>query len=515
MEPYSAGWLSVLPPIIAITLAIRTKEVYSSLLTGILVGTAIHATGSGDGNILIGTVETAFKTMVAKFDLNIVMFCSMLGGLIYVISLSGGAHAYGRWAIKRIRGRRSALASTSLLGGFIFIDDYFNCLTVGTVMRPITDAHKISRAKLAYIIDSTAAPVCIIAPISSWAVAVGSNLRGTGAFESEMAAFMATIPWNFYALLCIFLVLLVSLWDLDFGAMRHAERMAREGKDATRQATGTENGLSNFKSAGTVWDMLIPILALIVFSSLALLYVGGYWGKDPQYHSIAAAFGHTEAGPALVLGSFGALVTAFVLFVGRGLLSIGEFMDGMLQGIKAMLPANLILVLAWTISGVCRDLLQTQAFIGSLAGDAIFLGRLLPAFVFVLAGFLSFSTGTAWGTFGILIPIVVTVAQAINPGSELVNISLSATLAGSVFGDHCSPISDTTVLSSASANCTHIDHVSTQLTYAILTAACSLGGYLVAGITYSLPLSLAVATLLLLACVGVLHSGRDEDVRKD
>ena len=509
MDPYNAGWLSILPPVIAVVLALKTKEVYSSLLVGILTGTCIYTVGMGHGNVVVGSVEVAFKTMVTKFDLNIVMFCSLLGALVYVIALAGGAHAYGKWATSRIKGRRSAMFSTSLLGAFIFIDDYFNCLTVGTVMRPITDARKISRAKLAYIIDSTAAPVCIIAPISSWAAAVGSNLKATTAFDNELAAFTAMIPWNFYALLCLFLVILVSLTRLDFGPMLAAERRALQGNDSTVQRSGKDETLAA-NDRGTVWDMLVPIISLIVFATLALLYVGGYWGEDAKYHSIGAAFGNTEAGPALVLGSFGALVVAFAMFVGRGLLSLKSFMEGMLRGVQAMVPANLILVLAWGISGVCRDLLQTPQFISTLVSpDTAFVGTMLPAVIFIIAGLLSFSTGTAWGTFGIMIPIVVSVAQSIDPaaGSPLVVISLSATLAGSVFGDHCSPISDTTVLSSAGSGCIHIEHVSTQLPYALLTAASALIGYIVAGLTDNWALSLGAALLVLFSVLCVLHFG--------
>ena len=507
MDPYNAGWLSILPPVIAVALALKTKEVYSSLFVGILTGTCIYTLGTDHGNVIVGSVEVAFKTMVSKFDLNIVMFCSLLGALVFVISLAGGARAYGKWATSRIKGRRSAMLSTSLLGSFIFIDDYFNCLTVGTVMRPITDARKISRAKLAYIIDSTAAPVCIIAPISSWAAAVGSNLKATNAFDNELAAFTAMIPWNFYALLCLVLVVLVSLTRLDFGPMLRAEERALQGKDTTMLRHDKEATLA-VNDKGTVWDMLVPIVALIVFATLALLYVGGYWGNDAKYHTLGAAFGNTEAGPSLVMGSFGALLVALAMFVGRGLLSLKTFMEGVLRGVQAMIPANLILVLAWGISGICRDLLQTPQFISSLVNaNTAFAGALLPAVIFIIAGFLSFSTGTAWGTFGILIPIVVPVAQAFDPtvGSPLIVIALSATLAGSVFGDHCSPISDTTVLSSAGSGCVHIEHVSTQLPYALLTAACALTGYIVAGLTYSLICSLGTALLLLIALTTLLH----------
>lgn len=504
MEPYFAGALSIAPPVIAVVLALITKEVFSSLMIGILSGTLIYSIGIGVDNTIVSTVETAFNLMVTKVDFNIIIFCSLLGALVYVISMAGGSRAYGQWATQKIKGKKSALLSTSALGAFIFIDDYFNCLTVGTVMRPVTDKYKISRAKLAYIIDSTAAPICIIAPISSWAAAVGSNLKSTGAFESEIEAFVATIPWNFYALISLALVIIVALTKFDIGAMRKAELAAERG-DINAV---TENKHENIEvcANGGVLDMIIPIIALIIFSTLALLYVGGYFGDDPAYHSLGAAFGNTSAGPALVLGSFAALVVAFIQFVGRRLLNLKLFMQGVLRGVQAMIPANMILVLAWTISGVCRDLLQTPEFISTLVqDDAGFAGNLLPAIIFIIAGFLSFSTGTAWGTFGILIPIVVIIAQTIDSTGNLTVIALSATLAGSVFGDHCSPISDTTILSSAGAGCVHIEHVSTQLPYAILVACCALCGYIVAGLTQNLFLSLAAGFIALFVVVFVLN----------
>ncbi len=505
MEPYYAGALSVVPPIIAVVLALLTKEVFSSLILGILTGTLIYTVGMGSDMVVVKTVETAFTMMVNKVDFNIIIFCSLLGSLVYVISMAGGSRAYGAWASKKIKGRKSALLSTSALGAFIFIDDYFNCLTVGTVMKPVTDTYKISRSKLAYIIDSTAAPVCIIAPISSWAAAVGSNLKGTGAFESEMGAFISTIPWNFYALICIAMVILVALVNLDFGPMRRAEIEAAKD-NGQKQDVQEDSDDIVIHAQGGVLDMVIPILSLILFATLSLLYCGGYFGDDPAYHTIGAAFGNTSAGPALVLGSFAALVVAFIQFVGRKLLSLKVFMQGVLKGVQAMIPANMILVLAWCISGVCRDLLQTPVFITTLVqNDAGAVGIFLPAIIFAIAGFLSFSTGTAWGTFGILIPIVVPLAQAVDPDGAIVVITLSATLAGSVFGDHCSPISDTTILSSAGAGCVHMDHVSTQLPYACVVAGSAFIGYLVAGFTESLALSLICAFGVMIGVTSFLH----------
>lgn len=503
MDPYYAGWLSIVPPVLAIVLALITKEVFSSLLLGILSGTLIYSIGTEANDVLIRTIDVTFQTMSDKVDFNIILFCSLLGALVYVISLAGGTKAYGVWATKRIKSRKAAMLSTGGLGASIFIDDYFNCLTVGTVMRPVTDTYKISRAKLAYIIDSTAAPICIIAPISSWAAAVGSNLKATGAFDSDFAAFVSTIPYNFYAILALTMVFLVCIGNLDFGPMYKAEKQAKE--EGIIEDGEAQNHQLNASKNGTIYDMLIPIVSLIVFATLSLLYSGGYFGDDPEYHTLGAAFGNCSAAPSLVWGSFGALTVAFFLFIPRRLLTLHAFMDGAVEGMKAMLPANMILVLAWTISGVCRNLLQTPEFVKTLfEADGGATAGFLPAFIFIVAGFLSFSTGTAWGTFGILIPIVVPVAQAINP--EIITVCLSATLAGSVFGDHCSPISDTTILSSAGAGCNHVQHVSTQLGYAIIVASCSLVGYIIAGFTdANIWLSLGGALLTLIVTVYLLH----------
>lgn len=502
VEPFYAGWLSLLPPVIAITLALLTKEVISSLLIGILTGTFIYSAGMHTSSLFAGTVESAFNVMSNKVDFNILVFCTLLGALVYVISMAGGTRAYGNWATRKIKSRKAALLSTGGLGAFIFIDDYFNCLTVGTVMKPVTDSYNISRAKLAYIIDATAAPICIIAPISSWAAAVGSNLKTTGAFTSDFSAFVSTIPYNFYALLSLVMVSMICLLNADFGPMRRAELRAQKGDLGAVDVP--QAGAFQAAEKGKVWDMLVPIGSLIVFAVVGLLYDGGYWGADPAYHTMAAAFGNCTAAKALVWASFGALVVSFLLFVPRGLLSFRTFMDGSVEGMKAMLPANIILVLAWTISGVCRDLLQTPVFVQTLVSDGNVSGGLLPAVVFLIAGFLSFSTGTAWGTFGILIPIVVPVAQAVDP--DLLVVTLSATLAGSVFGDHCSPISDTTILSSAGAGCSHIEHVSTQLGYACIVAFCCFVGYVIAGFTKAnLAWSLGGALAALFASVFIMH----------
>lgn len=503
MEPYAAEWWSIVPPIVAIGLALLTKEVFSSLLVGIFTGTLIYAVGT-DGHMLMSTMETAFSMMAKKVDFNILIFCSLLGALVYLISLSGGTVAYGRASTRIIKGRRSSLLATSGLGVAIFIDDYFNCLTVGTVMRPITDFYKVSRAKLAYIIDSTAAPICIIAPISSWAAAVGSSLKDTGAFDSELGAFVSTIPWNFYAILSLVMVVFICSTSLDFGPMRRAEIRAAKGEAKAEEDTSGETELK-YNPRGTTWDMLIPLGALILFAVLALMYTGGYWGDDAKYHTFAAAIGNSSASLSLVFASFGALIVALLMYVPRRLMTFSDFTSGSIEGMKLMLPANIILILAWTLSGVCRDLLSAPQFMQQVVTSSGMGAMFLPVIVFTIAAFLAFSMGTAWGTFGILIPIVVPIIQALDP--NLTVVVLSATLAGSVFGDHCSPISDTTILSSAGSKCSHIEHVSTQIPYALLVAVSAGLGYLVAGISGgNLWMSLGTSLIVLIGAIVGLHA---------
>jgi len=473
MEAVQAGWLSILPPIIAIILAIITKDVVFSLLLGALSGTFIYSLLTGM-NPLIGPIEVMFKATMENIDVYIILFICLLGALVQVIANSGASAAYGRWGSRTLKSRRSTLLATSVLGVLIFIDDYFNCLTVGTVMRPLSDRQKISRAKLAYIIDSTAAPVCILAPISSWAAAVGSNLRGTGAFTSDFSAFCATIPYNLYALLTIAMVVYLSVRGRDFGPMGKQERLARELE--YREEVVLDSDQSN----GRVSDMIVPILALIVLTIAGMLYNGGFFGGD--YHmDIIGALGNCSAAEALTWGGLCALILAFLMFVPRKLMSFQKFMEGVTEGMKNMVPSCAILILAWTISGVCRDQLLTAEYIRDLMAASSIPGFLLPVIIFVVAAFLSFSIGTAWGTFGILIPIVIPVATALSP--NLLIVALSATLSGSVFGDHCSPISDTTILSSTGAGCDHMLHVSTQLPYALCSAGCAALGYIASGLT--------------------------------
>ena len=514
MEPFNAGWLSLLPPCITIILALRTKEIVSSLFVGILSGALIYCIGTDSGHYLLKTIEITFQLIVSEVDFNIIVFGSLLGALIYLVAMTGGARAYAQWASRRIRSKRSALLATTGLGVFMFIDDYFNCLTVGTVMQPVTDRFRVSRAKLAYIIDTTAAPVCILAPLSSWAVGVGGNIKTTGVFQSDFAAFIAAIPWNFYAIFSLIIAVLVSWGGFDFGPMSRSEARAEAGSAPSGQGEPARQDTAPEAVRGRMADMLLPIGSLIVFAVLALLYTGGYWGDDPARHSFAAALGNCDAARALVLASFGALAVAFLLFVPRGVLTLAQFVEGAMEGVKAMLPCVVVLVLAWAMGGLCRELLQTPQYIADMIGTGRAMAFALPVIFFGLAGFLSFSTGTSWGTFGILIPIAVPVVQAIDP--SLVLVSLSAVLAGSVFGDHSSPISDTTILSSANAGCPLIDHVSTQMPYATVAFVGSAAGYLVAGLSGGLLIpSFAAGLLVTVFCLVVLRGGRRAVTSRD
>lgn len=501
MEAINVGIWSILPPLIAIVLVLLTKEVISSLIIGILSGTLIYALNVGGG--IAKMLDVTMSLMFGKMGDNasMLLFLALLGALVAVVTKAGGSKAYGDWATKRITSRKGALLSTSALGVLIFVDDYFNCLTVGTVMRPVTDKHRISRAKLAYIIDATAAPICIIAPISSWAASVISQMEGTGL--NGMQAFIQSIPFNLYAILTIIMVVVLSLTKLDFGPMARFEKNAIEKGDLHSNENAAESdelAKINVSGRGKVLDLIIPILALIVFCILGMLYVGGYFEGGM---TIAEGFGNTDAGPALALGGFCALIVAFILFIPRKVLKFREFMDAIGVGIKSMVPAFIILVLAWTISGVCRDLLSTGDYVGGVVEASNMPVALIPAIIFLVACFLSFSTGTSWGTFGILIPIIAVICQRVAP--NLLIISLSATLAGAVFGDHCSPISDTTILSSTGAECNHIDHVSTQIPYALLVAACCFVGYIVAGFTTSVWLTLGISIVMLGVLLGLLH----------
>lgn len=483
------GWLSLLPPVIAITLALLTKEVYSSLFIGLFSGMLIYSFSSG--GTLVSAVATTFDMMYSKISDNayMIIFLALLWAVVILVSKSGGSEAYGRWAEKWLKTRRSAAFATSLLGVLIFIDDGFNCLTVGTVMRPITDRLHISREKLAYIIDATAAPVCIIAPVSSWAVAVASEVSETGGFN----IFLSTIPYNLYALLTILMVLFVCFTGKDFGPMKKAEEAAMKA-DIAAEAKEEQKG-----PKGHVLDLVLPIAVLIVCAILGMAYVGGFFSGV----SFSEAIGENPTA-GLTLGAFAGLVTAFVMYIPRRLMTPKEFIENIVSGISNIVPPMLILILSWSLGGVCRQLIGTGVFIsGFVESTSLPLG-FLPFLIFVVAALMSFSMGTSWGTFGMLIPIVTMICASEGAGALLVP-TLGATLAGSVYGDHCSPISDTTILASTGASCQHIRHVETQLPYATLVAVICAVGYLIAGFTLTPWIGLAAGVVLLIGALLVLN----------
>jgi Na+/H+ antiporter NhaC len=492
--PAGLGFLTVVPPAIAITLALITKEVIFSLLLGIMSGTLIYSVVMGIG--VIGAFHVTIDLMISKIgeNSNMVVFLALLGALVALITKAGGSKAYGAWAATKLKDKRSAGLATGLLGILIFIDDYFNCLAVGTVMKPVTDKFKMSREKLAYIIDATAAPVCIIAPISSWAASVISYYP-TQTGITGMQAFVSSIPMNLYAVLTLVMVVAINVRKHgDYGPMARAEAKAEASEtiEATGSTADDELSKLTISDKGRVIDLVVPVLFLVVFSVLAMLLYGGYWddtGKD-----LFTAFGDTDAGSALALGAFASLFVAYALFVPRKLLTFTDYFASVTAGVKSMVSALIILSLAWTISGVCRDLLDTGTFVAGIVEHSNLPVGLIPAIMFAFAAVLSFATGTAWGTFGILIPITIAVCDIVAPYLSVT--SLSAVLAGSVFGDHCSPISDTTILSSTGAGCDHIAHVSTQIPYALTVAGVSLAGYLVAGATAKMGYTASVAITL-------------------
>ena len=493
------GWISILPPLVAITLALITKEVYSSLFFGVISGMIIYVVAAAEPAVAV--VSHTFDTMAGKISENsyMIIFLALLWAVITLVGRSGGTAAYGRWAQTKLKSKVATRLATALLGVLIFIDDGFNCLTIGTVMRPIYDRQKISREKLAYIVDATAAPICIIAPVSSWAVAVASYIDPTTGFHD----FMSTIPYNLYALITILMVIFVCVSGKDFGKMKRAEeKAAREGNgEAPEEAV--EDGK---QPKGKIIDLVLPILVLIVCAILGMAYVGGFFSGTPFGEAIGY---YPTAG--LSLGAFAGLVTAFILYIPRKIMKAKQFMLSIVSGIGSIVPPMLILILSWTLGAVCREMIGTGEFIsGFVASSNLPLG-LLPFVVFVIGAIMSFSMGTSWGTFGMLIPIVTMICSATDAGRELLIPTLGATLAGSVYGDHCSPISDTTILASTGAQCEHIRHVETQIPYATLVAGVCAVGYLIIGFTGTPWFGLLASAVLLVGAVFVLNKRKGHE----
>ncbi len=498
-EPLFGTWWAIFPPLLAIVLALVTKEVYSSLFLGIVSGGVLYAM-KADGfagmfeTTLTHVVQAGFIAKVADaYNVGILIFLVLLGALVAMMNKTGASAAFGRWAQTHIKSRVGAQVATIVLGMLIFVDDYFNCLTVGSVMHPVTKAKRVSAAKLSYLIDATAAPICIIAPISSWAAAVAGFAKGAGA-ESGFSLFIAAIPYNFYAILTIVMMFALAFMKFDFGPMRRHEADVAAGKpDLGALETATEVLTKNDR--GRVIDLVIPVLVLIAACVVGMIYSGGFFAEGEAHRNFVVAFSNSDASVGLTLGSIVALVFAVVFYVCRRVISFRDCMDGFPEGFKAMVPAIMILCCAWTLKGM-TDALGAKVFISDLInGPAAGLFNFLPAIIFVIAVILAFSTGTSWGTFGILIPIVL----AAIPGSSMTIIAVSACMAGAVCGDHCSPISDTTIMASAGAQCNHIVHVNTQLPYALTVAAVSFVAYIAAPFAGSVWIALPLAVCLMLA----------------
>ena len=473
---YQTIW-SLLPPVIAIGLALITKEVYSSLFIGILAGGLMYSGFSFEGTMQHVFVDGMIGQLSDSWNVGILVFLVVLGAMVILMNRAGGSAAFGRWAADHVKTRVGAQLATVVLGCLIFIDDYFNCLTVGSVMRPLTDKNNISRAKLAYLIDATAAPVCIIAPISSWAAAVSGFVDGA----NGLTLFVKSIPYNFYALLTIVMMLGLAVMNFDFGPMKKAEQQALESSgenDIHASLTGADPAPEDKISAkGTVLHLVAPIVVLIIACVIGMIYTGGFFSGE----SFINAFAGSDASVGLVFGSVVALVLTIIFYLATRVLSFRECMTAIPEGFKSMVPAILILAFAWTLKSMTDSLGAAEYVAGIVETSAGNLIVLLPAIVFLVGCFLAFATGTSWGTFGILIPIVVSVFGG-DLDNTLMIVSISACMAGAVCGDHCSPISDTTIMASAGAQCDHIAHVSTQLPYAIMAAAISVVCYLLTGV---------------------------------
>lgn len=493
---YATFW-ALVPPLVAIILALVTKEVYSSLFIGIVIGGLFYGNIFQQGFSFEKSVLHIFEdglvgVLSDPYNVGILIFLVVLGIMVSMMNKAGGSAAFGQWAGRHIKTRIGAQLSAVLLGMLIFIDDYFNCLTVGSVMRPVTDKHQVSRAKLAYIIDATAAPICIIAPISSWAAAVTGFVEG----EDGFAIFMNAIPYNYYALLTIIAMLTMVLFKIDFGAMAVHEANAAKGDLYTTPERPYANSAPDtVKGRGTVLDLLFPIITLIICCIIGMIYTGGFFSGT----GFVEAFSGSDASVGLMLGSFFALVITIVFYALRKVLTFTESCGCLPEGFKAMVPAILILTFAWTLKGMTDSLGAKEYVAGLVGGISGPWLALFPAVVFVVGAFLAFATGTSWGTFGILIPIVVSTFSGTN--HTMMIISISACMAGAVCGDHCSPISDTTIMASAGAQCNHINHVNTQLPYAASCAAISFITYIIAGFVQSAWIALPAGIIMMLAFV--------------
>lgn len=485
---------SLVPAIVAIALALITKEVYSSLFIGIILGAVFFVCpGFTVSGFVDHTLNDGFVASLSdSYNVGILIFLVILGTVVALMNKAGGSAAFGNWAKKHIKTRMGAQLCSIFLGVLIFIDDYFNCLTVGSVMRPVTDKFKVSRTKLAYLIDATAAPVCIIAPVSSWAAAVAGFVQGE---ENGFQLFCKAIPYNFYALFTIFFMIAIVIGGIEYGPMAKAELDIEDLSDELQE--------KNENSKGTVFDLVFPIITLIVLCTVGMLYSGGYFTKDGDtFLKFIDAFGNSDASVGLVIGSLASLIIIVIVYVCRRVLKFTDCMSCLPDGFKAMVPAILILTLAWTLKNM-TDALGAKTFVAELVNQsAAGFKNFLPAIIFIIAGFLAFATGTSWGTFGILIPICIAVFP--ETADPLRVISISACMAGAVCGDHISPISDTTIMASAGAQCEHVKHVSTQLPYALTVAAISFVCYILAGFMKNWIITNVIGVVLIVAFVLIM-----------
>ena len=504
----TTGW-ALFPPVVAIALALISKEVYSSLFLGCLVGallladfdpwqTVVNFIGAGEG---VG--------MINAIDISILIFLVVLGVMVDLMNKAGGSAAFGRWAKKAVKSRVGAQLLTMLLGVLIFIDDYFNCLTVGAVMRPVTESHNISRAKLAYIIDATAAPVCMLAPVSSWAAAVASYVP-EGFPGSRISMFMSQIPYNYYCILTLIMVIVVSVFNIDYGPMLTHEYNAQVKNDLFTTEHRPFAGADDYEEGekkSSVLDLLLPVIVLIALCVVGLIWTGGMWdAESDNYHNFIMSFSDASAGPGLCLGSIVAIVFTFIYYWLRGLIGFEKSFESVPNGFIQMVSPILILCFAWTLCGLCRDDgLQVGTFVEGVMANTGDLAKFLPAVIFIVACFIGFATGTSWGTIGIMVPLVCAVFDWTTQ-VDLLSIGLAASCAGGVCGDHLSPISDTTIMASAGAHCYHLNHVSTQIPYGVTVAAVSFVSFIIAGLVQNVVICMIIAIALMIVTLFVIKA---------
>ena len=506
----ATGW-ALFPPVVAIALALISKEVYSSLFLGCLAGALLLANFNPWQMVVyfVGADGDSGVGMINAIDISILIFLVMLGVMVDLMNKAGGSAAFGRWATKRVKTRSGAQLLTMLLGVLIFIDDYFNCLTVGAVMRPVTESHKISRAKLAYVIDATAAPVCMLAPVSSWAAAVASYVPD-GFPGSRISMFLSQIPWNYYCILTLIMVITISVLNIDYGPMLTHEYNAQVKDDLFTTPERPFEGADDYEEGekhSTVLDLLLPVIVLIGLCVVGLIWTGGMFDPESEnYQNFVMAFSDASAGPGLCLGSIVALVFTFIYYWLRGLIGFTKSMESIPNGFIQMISPILILCFAWTLCGLCRDNgLMVGDFVGGIMEGTGSLAKFLPAVIFIVACFIGFATGTSWGTIGIMVPLVCAVFDW-NDQVTLLSIGLAASCAGGVCGDHLSPISDTTIMASAGAHCFHLNHVATQIPYGVTVAAVSFVSFIIAGLVQNVVVCMIIAIVLMIGTLLVIKA---------